>query len=155
MLRSENPSEFIGTLKSIFDSTGEEEQEKSKNSDRIVLRQSILGFLGNLCGDAILRGHIASNIQGILDAVSDSFKSNVEKKPVMWAELVTRELAVLINVSVEQAGQTYLIGPKNLVSSMDLLVTGTLFSKTDDLVVEIIGRSLNLLAKLSRDQKGA
>ena len=38
MLRSESPSEFIGTLKSIFETTSEEEPEKSKNSDRIVLR---------------------------------------------------------------------------------------------------------------------
>jgi ABC-type branched-subunit amino acid transport system substrate-binding protein len=62
MMRSENPSDFFGTLKSIFQSTTEEEPEKQKNADRLILRQSVLAFLGNLCSDAVLRLHIASNM---------------------------------------------------------------------------------------------
>ena len=43
-------------------------------------------------------------MHGILDEVFESFKYDVEKKPVMWAETATRELAVLINVSIETQG---------------------------------------------------
>jgi hypothetical protein len=129
MLRSESPSEFIGSLKVIYQSTTETETDKQKNTDRIVLRQAILGFIGNLCSDTILRGHIASNMQGMLDEVIASFKANVEKKPVMWMDLVTRELAVLINVSVEQMGQAYLVG--RVIPTLDILVTGLLYTKTD------------------------
>jgi len=92
-------------------------------------------------------------MQGTLDEVIGSFKANVEKKPVMWMELVTRELAVLINVSVEQAGQVYLVG--RVIPALDALITGLLYTKTDELTVEVISRTLNLLAKLSRDQQGA
>jgi len=33
------------------------------------LKQSILAFIGNLCGDPQLRSSVASNIQNIMDEV--------------------------------------------------------------------------------------
>jgi hypothetical protein len=53
MLRSENPSDFLGTLKNILISVEKEEEgtEKAKNVDRILLKQSLIGFIGNLCND--------------------------------------------------------------------------------------------------------
>lgn len=38
MLRSENPADFIGTLRVLLQSTFDQEDDKTKNSDRIVLR---------------------------------------------------------------------------------------------------------------------
>lgn len=102
MLRTENTNEFFGTLKQVLQSTDAEETDKQKNNDRLVLKQSILAFLGNLCGDPQLRASIASNIQDIMDEVFNQFTKNVEEKKLMWQEVAIRELAVLINVSVEQ-----------------------------------------------------
>jgi hypothetical protein len=51
MLRAETPADFLGTLTSLLQSTADVETDKQKNSDRIVLRQAILAFIGNLCGD--------------------------------------------------------------------------------------------------------
>ena len=38
MLRSDSPANFLGTLKSIFQTTAEDESDKQRNTDRIVLR---------------------------------------------------------------------------------------------------------------------
>lgn len=38
MLRSENPSDFFGNLTLVLHSTSDQEQDKQKNSDRIVLK---------------------------------------------------------------------------------------------------------------------
>ena len=67
MLRSENSNDFFNKLSVVFQSTAEVEADKQKNSDRIVLKQAILAFIGNLCGDQQLRGQIAGNIQGLRD----------------------------------------------------------------------------------------
>jgi hypothetical protein len=51
MLRTENTQDFFGTLKQVFQSASEWEEDKQKNSDRLVLKQAVLAFIGNLCGD--------------------------------------------------------------------------------------------------------
>ena len=38
-------------LKNILDSVEKEDNDKNKNGDRILLKQSLLGFIGNLCCD--------------------------------------------------------------------------------------------------------
>ena len=62
LLRSENSNEFFGTLKNVLTSVKEYEEAKEKNSERIVLKQTILAFIGNLCMDPQLRASIAANI---------------------------------------------------------------------------------------------
>jgi hypothetical protein len=47
----------------------------------LVLRQSILAFIGNLCGDPQLRALIAGNIQGILDEVCRGLENGAKAKP--------------------------------------------------------------------------
>lgn len=60
----------------------------------------------------------------------------------------------MINVSIENVGQAFLIN-RSVVQLADSLLTGVIFNKEDADICEIINRILNLLAKLSRDQKGA
>ena len=84
MLRTENTNEFFVTLKLVLEGTDIEETDKQKNNDRLVLKQSVLAFLGNLCGDPQLRSSIASNIQNIMDEVYSQFLKNVEEKKLMW-----------------------------------------------------------------------
>jgi hypothetical protein len=114
-----------------------------------------LAFVGNLCGDQILRQHIAGNMQGILDEIFASFKLNAETKPKLWMDIATRELAVLVNVCIEPSGQTYLIKQKSIVTVVDNVLTSLLYKKEDETLCEVISRILNLLAKISRDKEGA
>ena len=39
-----------------------------------------------------------------MDEVFNQFTKNVEEKKLMWQEVAIRELAVLINISVEVSG---------------------------------------------------
>lgn len=129
MLRNENLSEFIGTLCQILQNTSEVETDKDKNTDRIILMQSVLGFIGNLCSDQQLRAKFASNVEGILDEVTSQFRKNVEQKPVLWEDITSRELAVLINVSVEANALKYLVEEKQLISILDQLISGLFYNK--------------------------
>jgi len=47
-----------------------------------------------------------------MDEVYSQFLKNVEEKKLMWQEVAIRELAVLINVSVEAMGQKFLCQTK-------------------------------------------
>jgi hypothetical protein len=51
MLKSENPSDFLCTVKNILSSVESEETDKTKNVDRILLKHAVIGFIGNLCVD--------------------------------------------------------------------------------------------------------
>ena len=63
---------------------------------------------------------------------------------------------MLINVSIEAVASSYLIQKKDIIPLLDTLMTGILYSKTDENGTnEVISRVLNLLAKLSRDVSGA
>jgi hypothetical protein len=76
----------------------------------------------------------------------------VQKKPTLWIETATRELAVLINVSIEAIAANYMVQKKEVIPVLDSLMTGILYSKTDENGTnELISRVLNILAKLSRD----
>ena len=70
----------------------------------------------------------------------------------MWIDIATRQIGVFINVSIEQIGQSYLIGTKNIICILDGLVTSLQYNESNG---EIISRLLNLLSKLSRDPRGA
>lgn len=59
-----------------------------------------------------LRAHVSSNIEGILDEVYVHLERDVTTKPPLWAETSMRELAVFVNVSIDQTAQTYLLESK-------------------------------------------
>ena len=123
LLRSENSNDFFGTLKTLLISVGEPEEDKEKNTDRIVLKQSMLAFIGNLCMDSLLRSSIASNNQGLLEEVYNQFDKDYKEKKALWQDVLVRELAVFVNVSIEASGLTFLLNTKPILPILDSLLT--------------------------------
>ena len=72
----------------------------------------------------------------------------------MWQEVAIRELAVLINISVEASGQTFLCETKKVIPFIDKLLTGIQYKKDDENTVDLVNRIMNLLSKISRDANG-
>ena len=109
MLAMEPPVEFLTTIESILEMTSKTQltiEDKSKidwdfESKRSLLKGATLGFVGNLCVEVKLRQVIASDMGGVLSRVYIMLQSDVNSKPFDWVEGVTKELAVLINCSLE------------------------------------------------------
>jgi len=78
MLKVENQNEFFGKLGDIIKCTREVESDPKENTQRIVLKQTVLGFIGNLCIDPIIRGNVARNISGILETVYDTLSHDIK-----------------------------------------------------------------------------
>jgi hypothetical protein len=72
----------------------------------------------------------------------------------MWQEVAIRELAVLINISVEASGQTFLCETKKIIPFIDKLLTAIQYKKDDENSVDLVNRIMNLMSKLSRDLNG-
>lgn len=109
MLAMEPPVEFLTTIENILEMTSKTQltiEDKSKidwdfESKRSLLKGATLGFVGNLCVEVKLRQVIAADMGGVLSRVYIMLQSDVNSKPFDWVEGVTKELAVLINCSLE------------------------------------------------------
>ncbi len=66
-----------------------------------------------------------------------------------------RELAVFINVSIENLGLAYLLNTKPLLPILEPLLSQIQYSKTDETSMDLVSRIMNLLSKLSKEAKGA
>jgi hypothetical protein len=73
----------------------------------------------------------------------------------MWQEVLVRELAVFINISVEATGLNYLLSSKPILPTLDPILTSLQFKKEDETSIELVTRIMNLLSKLSKEAKGA
>ena len=62
---------------------------------------------------------------------------------------------MLINISVEASGQTFLCETKKIIHFIDKLLTATQYKKEDENSVDLVNRIMNLLSKLSRVIIGA
>lgn len=62
---------------------------------------------------------------------------------------------MLINISVEASGQTFLCETKKIIPFIDKLLTATQYKKEDENSVDLVNRIMNLLSKLSRVIIGA
>ena len=82
------------------------------------------------------------------------FSKNIDEKKLLWQEVAIRELAVLINVSVEAPGQKFLCETKLIIPQVEKLLTAVQFKKEDENSVDLVSRIMNLLSKLTRDQRG-
>ncbi len=58
-------------------STLKEETDKQLNADRILLKQSVIAFVGNLCADPVLRASIAQNTSNLLEEIYLNFEKDV------------------------------------------------------------------------------
>jgi hypothetical protein len=68
----------------------------------------LYSLIGNLCIDKSLRVKFASDQGGILSQVVQDFKTDVEAKKFDYFDMATKQLAVFINVSVEECAQAKL-----------------------------------------------
>ena len=73
----------------------------------------------------------------------------------MWQDIVVRELAVFVNISIEAAGLNFLLNTKPILRTIDPLLTSLQFKKEDQTSVDLISRIMNVLSKLSKETKGA
>lgn len=56
MLKTENTQTFFATLRDILVTTEpDDKDEKQVRADKVLLKHALLGFIGNLCVDALLR----------------------------------------------------------------------------------------------------
>ena len=108
------------------------------------MKQTLLGFIGNLCADPMLRCTIAADTQSLLSTVYSHFSMEANKSPLtpLVLETLSRYLAVLINVSLEPPAQSFL-----LTLSAIPLVEKLLMSVKEE---EVIGRLVSLVSKLGR-----
>lgn len=51
LLKSETPTQFFGMLKDILESASKKEDDQAKEHSRVLVKQSLLAFLGNLTVD--------------------------------------------------------------------------------------------------------
>lgn len=118
MLAREDPNEIMSIFKIILDQikvdqkapddTTPEEEEKFKNqeiTDKTVLKNSIYSLIGNLCIDKSLRVKFANDQGGILSQVIEDFKVDMAARKFDYFEMATKQLAIFINVSVEECAQ--------------------------------------------------
>jgi hypothetical protein len=86
MLCQEAPLEFFGSLEEILASVQNVEKEKDGKTDwareqpRVLLKHATLGFVGNLCVEAKLRDHVASDVGKVLSRVVPSTGSILSQK---------------------------------------------------------------------------
>lgn len=73
--------------------------------------------------DSLLRSSIASNNQGVLEEVYNQFEKDFKEKKAIWQDILVRELAVFVNVSIEASGLNFLINTKPVLPILDSLLT--------------------------------
>jgi len=73
-----------------------------------VLKHSVINFIVNLCNDAKLRSHIASNMGNVFGLCFKMLKDDADKLDVDWLDSVSRELAVFINTSLDPIALKYM-----------------------------------------------
>lgn len=155
MLAMEPPVEFLTTIENILEMTSKTQltlEDKSKidwdfESKRSLLKGATLGFVGNLCVEVKLRQVIAADMGGVLSRVYVMLQSDVNSKPFDWVEGVTKELAVLINCSLEDKAVKF-IAEKDIVQLCESVLKQTKISEKGHL--ELMGRCLNVLAKVGK-----
>lgn len=77
----------------------------------------------------------------------EEFKVDLNEKKLFWADNISKQLAIFVNVSLEQPAQKLLID-NNILADLDSLLT--LCKSTDEVQRVVIDRILNLLSKLMK-----
>ena len=103
-----------------------------------------------MCVEQKLRQVIAADMGGILSRVYSMLQADTAEKPFDWVESLTKELAVLINCSLEEKTIELLAG-KDLVQICDSILKQTKITEKGH--SELIGRCLNILAKVGKDER--
>lgn len=120
--------------------------------DRVTLKHTSLGLVGNLCVEPKLRVNVAADMGKILSRVICMFENDVNNLPFDWIDSSSRELAVLINSGLEERAQIFM-ADKNIVPLLDQCVKQLLVSKQSG-IKDVIARCVNVLSKVSKNPKG-
>jgi len=91
----------------------------------------------------------------VLDEVWVHLTFDTTQKPAAWMDTAVRELGVMINVCLEQVALSYLIGSKKIVKVVEGVINGVVYKKEEKDSVDIVGRIMNLMSKISKDKGGA
>lgn len=67
----------------------------------------MINFIVNLCNDAKLRAHIASNMGGVLASCFKMLEVDSERLDYDWIDSITKELAVFINSCLDPNALKY------------------------------------------------
>jgi hypothetical protein len=108
MLCNEAHQEFFGSIEEILASVQDVEKQKDgkvewdKEQARVLLKHATLGFVGNLCVEAKLRGHVASDVGKVFSRVISMLEKDTKETPFDWIDSISKELAVLINAGIEE-----------------------------------------------------
>ena len=103
--------------------------------------------MGNLCCEKALRLHFANDNEEVLTQVINDLNQDTKDKPFDWEDMVFKELAILINVSLEQQAQK-LIFAKKVTDSLENLIMHC--KSTEPTQRSILERCFNLLSKILR-----
>jgi len=123
MLAKDDQTELMAILRKILDQIqldekympGEDDENQDPNilakerkkfeseekTDKSLLKTSIYSLIGNLCIEKALRMLFANDNSGILSQVHKDFRKDMADKKFDWYDMMTKQLAIFINVSIE------------------------------------------------------
>jgi hypothetical protein len=87
---------------------------------------------------------------GVLSRVYSMLQADTKEKPFDWVESLTKELAVLINCSLEEK-TIELLASKDIVYICDTVLKQAKITEKGHR--ELIGRCLNILAKVGKNER--
>ena len=111
------------------------------------MKISLYTLVANMCNDKTLRQTFASDTGKVLSQIILDFKTDVKEKQYDWLELVHRQLAVFINVSIEDSGQLALLN-QDVIPVIEATIKEC--KTSESLEKSVIERCFNILSKLMR-----
>ena len=126
--------------------------ESAEKSDKSLLKTAIYSLIGNLCIEKALRMLFAWDNSGILSQVHKDFKQDLADKKFDWYDMMSKQLAIFINVSIESPAQQKLLD-LGVLNDLEELVKNC--KTSDPLQREILERNFNLMSKMLRHPEAA
>ena len=121
--------------------------------DRVLLKQALVTFIGNLSCENELRVMLAADAGGILSQVLSMFRRDLTTMPFDWMESVNKYLQVITNCGRElSACQLYY--SSDCLKYCELMLSTVKLGKPEGTEQDLISRSLNLVGKLIKVEEG-
>jgi len=123
------------------------EFDKEERSNRSLLKTALYSLIGNLCIEKALRMNFANDNSGILSQVHKDFRKDLAEKKFDWYDMMSKQLAIFINVSIEVPAQQKLLD-LGVLTDLEELVKSC--KTSDALQKEVLERIFNLMSKMLR-----
>lgn len=104
---------------------------KDEQRDRLTIRSSLYGFIGNLCTERQLRLNFANDVGGVVSQVIADFQEDVKERGFDWKDMVFKTLACFVNLSIEAPAQSLFLR-QNLLDDVQTLLTVLKASDPED-----------------------